>query len=54
VTVPSFFSYLCIYDLDGPVRNVFDACISITRVSGRGYKGYLREVSGTLQPLQYG
>jgi hypothetical protein len=29
-------SYLCIYDLYGPVHNVFDACRSIARASGRG------------------
>jgi hypothetical protein len=30
------FSYLCTYDLHSPVRNVFDACRSIKRASGRG------------------
>jgi hypothetical protein len=29
-------SHLCTYDLYGPVRNVFDACRSITRGCGRG------------------
>jgi hypothetical protein len=29
-------SYLCTYDLYGPVCNVFDACRSIMRASGRG------------------
>jgi len=29
-------SYLCTYDLYGPVRNVFAACRFITRASGRG------------------
>ncbi len=29
-------SYLCTYDLYGPVRNDFDACRSITRASERG------------------
>ncbi len=29
-------SYLCTYDLYGPMRNVFDACRYITRASGRG------------------
>jgi hypothetical protein len=29
------YSYLCTYDLYGPVRNVFDACRYITRASGR-------------------
>ncbi len=28
--------YLCTYELYSPVRNVFDACRSITRASGRG------------------
>ncbi len=30
------FSYLCTYDLCGPVHNVFDACRFITRASGKG------------------
>jgi hypothetical protein len=30
------YNYLCTYDLYSPVHNVLDACISITRVSGRG------------------
>jgi hypothetical protein len=30
------FSYICTFDLYGPVCNVFDACRSITRASGRG------------------
>jgi hypothetical protein len=30
------YSYLCTYDLYSPVHNVLDACISITRASGRG------------------
>ncbi len=29
-------NYLCTYDLYSPVHNVLDACISITRGSGRG------------------
>ncbi len=29
-------NYLCTYDLYSPVHNVLDACISITRESGRG------------------
>jgi hypothetical protein len=28
------FSYLCTYDLNGPVRNVFDACRYITSFLG--------------------
>jgi hypothetical protein len=32
----SHISYLCTYDLYGPVHNVFDACRSITRASDRG------------------
>jgi hypothetical protein len=28
--------YLCTNDLYSPVHNVLDACISITRTSGRG------------------
>jgi hypothetical protein len=32
----TYFSYLCTCDLYGPVHNVFDACRSITRASGRG------------------
>jgi hypothetical protein len=31
------YSYLCIYDFYCPVHNVLDACISITRASGRGW-----------------
>jgi hypothetical protein len=31
-----YFSYLCTYNLYGPVRNVFDACRSLTWTSGRG------------------
>jgi hypothetical protein len=30
------FNYLCTYDLYIHVHNVLDACISITRASGRG------------------
>ncbi len=30
-------SYLCTYDLYDPVRNVFDACKSITRASGSAW-----------------
>jgi hypothetical protein len=29
-------SYLCTYDLYGPVSNVFDSCSSITKTSGMG------------------
>jgi hypothetical protein len=36
-------SYLCNYDLYGPVRNVIDACRSITRASGRGLGSGNRE-----------
>jgi hypothetical protein len=32
-----WINYLCIYDLYNPVHNVLDACISITRASGRGW-----------------
>ncbi len=38
------FSYLCTYDLYGPVRNVFDACKSITRESGRAQPPPLAQV----------
>ncbi len=31
----TYNNYLCTYDLYGPIRNVFDACRSITRASGR-------------------
>ncbi len=31
-------NYLCTYDLYSPVHIVLDACISITRASGRGYQ----------------
>ncbi len=30
-------NYLCTYDFYSPVHNVLDACISITRASGRGW-----------------
>jgi hypothetical protein len=31
-----WIDYLCTYDLYSPVHNVLDACMSITRASGRG------------------
>jgi hypothetical protein len=34
--VPLDYNYLCTYDLYSPVHNVLDACIFITRGSGRG------------------
>jgi hypothetical protein len=34
--VQECYNYLCTYDLYSPVLNVLDACISITRASGRG------------------
>jgi hypothetical protein len=37
------YSYLCTYDLYSPVHNVLDACISITRASGRGLGPGYRE-----------
>jgi hypothetical protein len=40
---PLIFNYLCTYDLYIPVRNVFGACISITRASGRGLGPGIRE-----------
>jgi hypothetical protein len=30
------YNYLCTYDLYSPMHNVLDACIAITRASGRG------------------
>jgi hypothetical protein len=36
ILLVSIFSYLSTYDLYSPVRNVFDACRSIKRASGRG------------------
>jgi hypothetical protein len=33
---PGYNSYLCIYDLFGPVQKAFDVGKSITRASGRG------------------
>ena len=32
----TYNNYLCTYDLYSPVHNVLDACISVTRGSGRG------------------
>jgi len=40
------FSYLCTYVLYSPVHNVLDACISITRASGRGWGPGNREFLG--------
>jgi hypothetical protein len=39
-------NYLCTYDLYSPVQNVLDACISITRGSGRGLGPGIREFFG--------
>ncbi len=33
-----YINYLCTYDLYSPVHNVLDACISIMRGSGRGWR----------------
>jgi hypothetical protein len=44
------FSYLCTYDLYGPVRNVFDACRSIARAVGRGWA---LESESFLGPVQW-
>jgi hypothetical protein len=42
----AFNNYLCTYDLYSPVHNVLDACISITRASGRGLGPGIREFFG--------
>jgi hypothetical protein len=39
-------NYLCTYDLNSPVHNVLDACISITRASGKGLDSGIREFFG--------
>jgi hypothetical protein len=43
-------NYLCTYDLYSPVHNVYDACISITRGSGRGWA---LEFSSFLGPVKW-
>jgi hypothetical protein len=43
-------NYFCTYDLYSPVHNVLDACISITRASGRGWA---LEVEGFLDPVKW-
>ncbi len=40
------YSYLCTYNLYGPLRNVFDACKTITTASGRGLGPGNREFFG--------
>ncbi len=40
------YNYLCTYDLYSPVHNVLDACICITRASGRGLGPGIREFFG--------
>jgi hypothetical protein len=35
VCLSAYINYLCTFDLYSPEHNVFDACISITRASGR-------------------
>jgi hypothetical protein len=47
---PSCINYLCTYDLYSPVQNVLDACISITRGSGRGWA---LEFSSFLGPVKW-
>jgi hypothetical protein len=42
-------NYLCTYDLYSPDHNVLDACISITRASGRGLGPGIREFLGPLK-----
>jgi hypothetical protein len=44
-------SYLCTYDSYGPVRNVFDACRSITRASGRGLGPGKMKIESFLGPV---
>jgi hypothetical protein len=39
-------NYLCTYDLYSPVHNVWDACISITRGSGRWLGPGIQEFFG--------
>jgi hypothetical protein len=43
-------NYLCTYDLYSPKHNVLDACISITRGSGRGWA---LEFSNFLGPVKW-
>jgi hypothetical protein len=42
-------NYLCTYDLYSPVHNVLDACISITRGSGRGLGPGARDFLGPME-----
>jgi hypothetical protein len=42
----SYYRYLCTYDLYDTVRNVFDACRSITGASGKGMGPGNRELFG--------
>jgi hypothetical protein len=44
------FIYLCTYDIYSPVHNVLEACISITRGSGRGLA---LEFSSFLGPVKW-
>jgi hypothetical protein len=46
-------SYLCTYELYGPVRNVFDTCISITRASGRELGIGALEIKTFLGPVKW-
>jgi hypothetical protein len=48
------YSYLCTYALYGPVRNVFDACRSITTASGRGLGPGKRELFGPFEKCHLG
>jgi hypothetical protein len=44
--------YLCTYDLNSPVHNVLDACISIMRRRGRGLGPGIREFLGPVKGTQ--
>jgi hypothetical protein len=46
------YSYVCTYDLYEPVCNVFDACRSFTRASGRGWGPGNREFLGPVKWLR--
>jgi hypothetical protein len=45
---PTIFSYLCTYDLYGPVRNVFDAC---RYIRGQVERGWTLEIKSFLGHL---
>jgi hypothetical protein len=49
-----YINYLCTYDLYSPVHNVLDACISITRASGRGFFGPQMALAYRLDAISQG